>query len=124
MGYNVNYKLEVDVGETGGDRDVILFKLRKTSERIAFSLDDEFSPYHERGKPKREVVFGNGEGQWDTYQDDMKSFSAKWPGVLFTITADGEEQGDLEVAYFRDGKMQLERQQPWEPAPFDPAKLK
>lgn len=44
--------------------------------------------------------------KWYDHEDDMKEFSAKWPNVLFTLTGEGEEPGDLWVKYFRNGKVQ------------------
>lgn len=124
MGYNVRYRLEIDVrGQEDKDRDYILFQLRK-NPNAKFALDDTFSTLREHQKPARDVVFGNGEGSWDGYEEEMRKFSGQWSGVLFTMTADGEEQGDLTVTYFFEGRMQKEKQTPWEPPPFDLSKLR
>lgn len=45
--------------------------------------------------------------KWYENETDMKSFSLKFPGVLFTLSGEGEESGDIWKKYFRDGKMQI-----------------
>jgi hypothetical protein len=40
------------------------------------------------------------------YIDDMKKLTASVPTVLFTLEGEGEESGDLWVAYFKGGKSQ------------------
>lgn len=36
----------------------------------------------------------------------MKVISTKYPDILFEVTGEGEETGDLWKAYFKNGKMQ------------------
>jgi len=44
--------------------------------------------------------------KWYDYQDDMKNISSQFPNVLFTLRGEGEENGDIWVAYFKNGKVQ------------------
>jgi|14_taG_2_1085336.scaffolds.fasta_scaffold63781_1 hypothetical protein len=46
-----------------------------------------------------------GEIKWYGWDDDMKGYSKKHPNVTFSILGEGEESGDLWVAYFKNGKM-------------------
>ncbi len=43
--------------------------------------------------------------KWYDCEDDMKSFSKKYPNTTFLIDGEGEESGDVWKAYFKDGKM-------------------
>lgn len=49
------------------------------------------------------------DGSWRDYEEELKSFSKKYPTWLFTLKGEGEEAMDLWVAYFLDGKMQKEK---------------
>ena len=42
--------------------------------------------------------------KWYDYRDDLRAASVKCPGVLFTLYRTGEEGGDIEWAFYRDGK--------------------
>lgn len=43
---------------------------------------------------------------WYDWREDMKEFSLRHPGVLFTLEGEGSSPGDSWIAYFKDGKMQ------------------
>lgn len=61
--------------------------------------------------------------KWYEHEQNMREWSARAPGVLFTLEGEGEEAGDLWKKYFKDGKMQICRAiLTFEP--YDPAKLK
>ena len=46
------------------------------------------------------------ECKWYDHNDDMLAISRKWPDVLFKLTGEGEESGDLWCAYYLAGKSQ------------------
>lgn len=43
--------------------------------------------------------------KWYTFDKDIRAYSLKHPGVLFTISGDGEESDDKWTSYIRDGKI-------------------
>ena len=53
----------------------------------------------------------------------MLNLSRQFPGVLFTLRGEGEENGDLWRSYYRDGKMQTCKAIIMYPA-FDAAQMK
>jgi len=88
MGYETRYSLELDTW--CGD---IMEDLLETVEEAKYAFD------------------ANGESEapvkWYSSERDMREFSKRHPFVLFTLSGEGEESGDLWKAYFRDGLMQL-----------------
>lgn len=64
-------------------------------------------------KPGYEEMYGAADGgntcKWYECEEEMRIVSAQFPGVLFELTGNGEEPGDIWIAYFLDGKMQKER---------------
>ena len=42
--------------------------------------------------------------KWYSSDSDMKLLSSEFADVLFTVYGDGEESGDLWIAYYKNGK--------------------
>ena len=83
MGYYTNYELQTVSGtdyETNYEQEI--------SDFI------DYNPFDEPTK-------------WYRYEKEMKEFSQKHPNVVFEISGEGEENGDLWKAYFKNGKMQM-----------------
>lgn len=105
MGYYTRYELAIDVPDVDAPRPVDADTLRqKLYQKTGYSLTDEC--------------------KWYDHEEHMREFSKEYPHVLFTLDGDGEENGDIWRKYFKNGKMQFEKQAKWEPPPFDPSKLK
>lgn len=95
MGYYTEYSLMTSL-PTENNKTLLkkIIKLaRKNDESIAFAIDDN-------GDPQQRC-------KWYEHENDMRAISALHPGVLFTLSGDGEEQGDSWKKYFRDGNMQV-----------------
>jgi len=46
------------------------------------------------------------EMRWCSHEGDMKQISNEFPDILFTLNGRGEEDEDIWVKYFKNGKMQ------------------
>lgn len=82
MGYNTHY----DLDSTPWTPDV----------RAAVDADEEYI---------REASENECHAKWYDHEEEMRAFSKRFPGVLFTLCGEGEEGGDLWRKYFRDGLM-------------------
>jgi len=107
MGYQTDFRLTVDtatvpVCPTCGHIGSLSFE-----ELLCREIG--FNPF---GEPNK----------WYEWEEDMRKFSLKYPDVLFTLDGEGEENGDIWTAYFRNGKCQIERAV-IQVMPFDPIKL-
>lgn len=47
--------------------------------------------------------------KWYDYEKDMIEISKQFPGVLFTVSGEGEENDDIWRSYFKDGKTQFSK---------------
>jgi hypothetical protein len=81
MGYYTYFKLNVI---EGGDLNIDYQE--ELEEMIDYYLDDSI--------------------KWYDHENDMRKFSMKYPNVVFELTGEGEEAGDLWKEYYKNGKMQ------------------
>lgn len=91
MSYQTTYTLEVN--NLSNEKFDTYIEILDTPEAVVEKVLD------------KKYIF-NGEGSWRGFDSDMKTVSAFFPNVLFTLTGAGEEADDLWRAYFLDGKMQ------------------
>jgi hypothetical protein len=90
MGYTTWFELSHNA-DAETTADIQLF-LRANEE--TFYAFDEFGEGTDRYK-------------WYEWQEDMETLSKQFPSVVFTLRGEGEESGDIWVAYFKDGKTAL-----------------
>ena len=62
------------------------------------------------------------ECKWYEHTEDMRKISEKYQNVIFSLYGNGEEDGDMWVKYFMNGKVQTE-EAVITYADFDPKKL-
>ena len=77
--------------------------------RVVPELTDEMGEYIENN-PEDKFYAIDGDGntndscKWYDHDDDMEEFSAKFPGSLFILSGNGEENGDMWRSYYINGK--------------------
>lgn len=87
MGYYTSHELTVIHGDSE-----LISELREDSEGANYAIDDNGDT--------------NESCKWYEHERDLRSFSSKHSGVLFMLSGEGEEAGDLWHEYYKDGKMQ------------------
>jgi len=114
MGYYTAFSLELKTASGNNlfshpDPDPIIAELRGENKEAEYCLD----------------VDGLTEetGKWYDVDSDMKAFSLKHPDVVFVMSGEGEESGDMWTNYFHNGKMQECRVKISYP-PYDPSELR
>ena len=66
-------------------------------------LPDEFNDEFEKISDYR-FEDDNIYGKWYEWQDNMIEVSKRFPGILFTLSGEGEENDDVWRAYFKNGE--------------------
>jgi hypothetical protein len=96
MGYYTHYKLQV----TGAAPELLptIHQALSALEGARYALRLSVGPAVEY--PSNERV------KWYEHEADLRALSARFPGVLFTLSGEGQEARDLWTAYHRDGLLQ------------------
>ena len=111
MGYYTEYKLEIE-GNEPHVKEVAKFQAKR-------------SEYSDEKRFWRDVFEGNYESiKWYQSSSDMREISKNWPGTLFVLHGDGEDDDDKWAEFWLGGKSYTERMPQWTPAPFDSSKLR
>lgn len=99
MGYYTRHKLEILEGN-----DNVTDYEKEISELADYNncFDDEI--------------------KWYDHQENMVEYSKRHPQVVFKLSGEGEESGDIWTEYYQDGKMQREEAE-IKIAGFDKSKL-
>jgi len=92
MGYYTYYTVETD---SGVDLEAYIERVKEIEGELSEPLDT------------LRWVLGGDSCKWYGWKEDMIIISKNFPGVLFTITGEGEEGGDLWIAYVKEGKVQV-----------------
>jgi uncharacterized protein YodC (DUF2158 family) len=88
MGYFTDYNLTFDDSFDCSDE---VFNYIENSFKIPFSFVDNS---------------GHVTCKWYNHASNMRIVSLKWPDILFELKGSGEENDDLWIKYFKNGKMQ------------------
>lgn len=108
MGYYTTYKLQIHNPEKMPANKNVIKEFVETTEFVEHYLDEE----------------GNNldTAKWYEHETDLKAFSKKYPEIIFKLSGEGEESGDIWSKYFQNGKMQDCRAKVVTPG-FNPNKL-
>ena len=106
MGYITSYKLIITAPSYAED---LMSELREYSDSAAHALTND-------GKINQSCT-------WYKHAEDLKTFSKRYPKAIFHLYGEGEDNGDLWIKYFENGKMQVCKGVVTYP-PFDPNMLK
>lgn len=82
MGYYTRHQLEIIEGDDYGDHKEAISQLAGYSD-----------------------CFGD-EVKWYSHVADMEEYSKKYPNMVFKLSGEGEESGDIWVEYYKNGLMQ------------------
>lgn len=97
MGYLTTYQLKWDVKK---------FQSKTTWDEISTEIELR----QDAGTDFFYAVDSNGRSsdscKWYDHEKDLAEFSKIYPDVLFQLSGEGEESGDIWKKYFVNGKMQ------------------
>lgn len=95
MGYFTKFRLDWS-GAKDGYEEKTIQEFVRTSEAAQYCLGKDAKSSNERGK-------------WYEWEDDLKKWSLEFPHVRFQMNGEGEESGDIWVAYAKAGRVQQEK---------------
>ncbi|MGG3890206.1 hypothetical protein [Metabacillus fastidiosus] len=87
MGYYTEHTLEI----LGGHYDIL--------EEIVENDPDTFYGIDTNEEPLDSV-------KWYSHQEDMRKISKQYPDLVFKLSGNGEESGDMWIEYYKNGLMQ------------------
>lgn len=93
MGYYTYFTISVDTEDSE-----LLDRIN-----IAMGEDPDYFSFFERSWPGETFTSVDGL-KWYDYESDMKKFSLQFPDATFEVRGEGEENDDLWVAWFKNGK--------------------
>ncbi len=87
MGYCTKFKLEMRPA-----CQELLPLIRREYSELSYAINNQ-------GNTIRSI-------SWSDHEDDLLSISRKYPDILFTLSGEGEDKGDLWKKYFKNGLVQ------------------
>lgn len=94
MGYYTTFKLSIRNGEV--------------TEEMQTKLK-EIKPEYFIGHDMEDLLEGLYEAKWYDWKEDLIKLSKAFPTEVFELSGYGEEREDMWKAYFKNGKLQIER---------------
>lgn len=92
MGYRTDYTLKV---RDKNFNSISTNELRKIADELK-----EFTNY----SFENSNIISLYDAKWYNAQSDMKEFSKNYPNYIFCLYGNGEEEDDIWVHYFKNGK--------------------
>ena len=89
MGYLTTHELEIIEGDSRG----IIEELREYSDAASLALDEDGDT--------------NESCKWYDHLQDMTEFSKRYPDHVFKLIGRGEENQDIWIEYYKNGKSQV-----------------
>lgn len=111
MGYYTRYDMSVYEGNYNA-HDIARFMLEKNNECDAYyafkydlknlleDIDDK------NGIANALSLESVAECKWYEHEKEMRELSKEFPDVVFKLHGEGEDNGDIWIKYFTNGKMQ------------------
>lgn len=82
-----------------------MLKMEPEEPKVWDWIDQAREAGRDIGYALQEEGWNEGISHWD-HQKEMAELSRAFPEITFTLRGEGDDQGDLWVAYFRNGKFQ------------------
>ena len=120
MGYYTTYELSI---EGKGENWVHGVDESGKTVRVNIGYDHEAIEREIVEQSGYSSLFDGEAIKWYDHDSEMRTVSAKYPDLLFTLVGVGEESGDMWCKYYQAGKCQHELAR-IEYGKFDPALLK
>jgi hypothetical protein len=95
MGYNTNYKLRIIEQD---EKDEYLDRLGVIESKVEVDHEEQIS--------ERYDTWFDGEVKWYEWEENMREYSKEYPAVVFELSGEGDESGDIWRCYFWNGKKQ------------------
>lgn len=105
MGYETRFRLEVETVKVTKEVKGIDSAGNPASVFVEEYIDSENIKREIAEKAGYQYLWSDS-CKWYDHEKDMREISRKYKDVLFKLSGEGEESGDLWVKYFKNGKMQ------------------
>lgn len=100
MGYCTQFELSYRNAENGN-------QMAENLDEVILQKLHEINPnYFYDGDTCLENVFGD-EWKWYDHETDMRTLSEAFPNLIFILEGEGEDQGDVWIKYFYNGRMDV-----------------
>lgn len=102
MGYYTTFRLSVRNGEVTEEMQTKLKEIMQT--KLKEIKSDDFTGYD-----MEDLIEGEYEAKWYDWKEDLIKLSKAFPTEVFELSGEGEEREDMWRAYFKNGKVQIEK---------------
>ena len=102
MGYYTTYELEV-IGKDVEIPASFIEEAKKYGIAVQPEIDHHKAIADMSGY---DYIFGDSI-KWYDHEKEMRGYSQMYPNLVFKLSGEGEESGDIWVKYFKNGKMQV-----------------